>query len=79
MTLAATFAVLLSQPIDLLFQFGFAMAVGILLDTFLVRGLPVPAIVASLGRYAWWPRNSAAVESGPATPMTRESADTGVS
>ena len=29
--LAATFAVLLSQPIDELFQFGFAMAAGILL------------------------------------------------
>jgi uncharacterized membrane protein YdfJ with MMPL/SSD domain len=53
--LAATFAVLVSQPIDLLFQFGFAMAVGIVLDTFLVRGLLMPAIVASLGRYAWWP------------------------
>ena len=56
--LAATFAVLLSQPIDLLFQFGFAMAVGILLDTFLVRGLLMPAIVASLGSYAWWPSAS---------------------
>jgi RND superfamily putative drug exporter len=53
--LAATFAVLLSQPIDLLFQFGFTMAVGILLDTFLVRGLLMPAIIASLGRHAWWP------------------------
>jgi RND superfamily putative drug exporter len=58
--LAATFAVLLSQPIDLLYQFGFAMAVGILLDTFLVRGLLMPAIVASLGRYAWWPSTNGA-------------------
>jgi RND superfamily putative drug exporter len=58
--LAATFAVLISQPIDLLFQFGFAMAVGILLDTFLVRGLLMPAIVASLGRYAWWPAHNTA-------------------
>ncbi|MCU7729435.1 hypothetical protein ODJ79_37450 [Actinoplanes sp. KI2] len=36
--LAASFAVLLSQPVDLLFPFGFAMSVGILLDTLLVRG-----------------------------------------
>jgi RND superfamily putative drug exporter len=53
--LAASFAILLSQPIDLLFQFGFAMAVGILLDTLLVRGLLVPAIIAKLGARAWWP------------------------
>jgi RND superfamily putative drug exporter len=63
--LAATFAVLLSQPIDLLFQFGFAMAVGILLDTFLVRGLLMPAIVASLGRYAWWPSTLGHVRARP--------------
>jgi RND superfamily putative drug exporter len=56
--LAASFAVLLSQPIDLLFQFGFAMTVGITLETFVVRGLLMPAIVASLGRYAWWPARS---------------------
>jgi uncharacterized membrane protein YdfJ with MMPL/SSD domain len=53
--LAASFAILLSQPIDGLFQFGFAMAAGILLDTFLVRGLLVPAIITKLGSNAWWP------------------------
>jgi len=42
--LAGTFAVLMTQPIRELFQFGFAMATGLLLDTFLVRGTLVPAI-----------------------------------
>lgn len=43
--LAATFAVLMTQPIELLFVFGFIVAVGILLDTFLIRGVLLPALV----------------------------------
>jgi RND superfamily putative drug exporter len=53
--LAATFSVLMTQPIRELFQFGFAMAFGILLDTFLIRPLLVPAIVRLLGNRALWP------------------------
>ncbi|MCQ6561125.1 MMPL family transporter [Paenibacillus mendelii] len=43
--LAATFGVLITQPIQELFLFGFAMAAGILIDTFLVRGMLLPAIM----------------------------------
>ncbi len=53
--LAGTFAVLMTQPIRELYQFGLAMAIGILLDTFVVRPLLVPAIIALLGRHALWP------------------------
>lgn len=53
--LAATFAVLTTQPIRELFQFGLAMAIGILLDTFVVRPLLVPAIMRLLGDKALWP------------------------
>ncbi|MCA1007336.1 MMPL family transporter [Rhodococcus hoagii] len=53
--LAATFAVLMTQPIRELFQFGLAMAIGILLDTFVVRPLLVPAIIHLLGDKALWP------------------------
>ncbi|MFD6894503.1 MMPL family transporter [Rhodococcus sp. NPDC060086] len=53
--LAATFAVLTTQPIRELFQFGLAMAIGILLDTFVVRPLLVPAIMRLLDRKALWP------------------------
>ncbi|GIF43974.1 MMPL family transporter [Actinoplanes xinjiangensis] len=53
--LAGTFAALMTQPLDTLFQFGFALAFGILLDTFLVRGLLVPAIVRLAGPASWWP------------------------
>ncbi|MGJ7922319.1 MMPL family transporter [Neobacillus sp. LXY-4] len=46
--LAATFAVLMTQPIQLLFVFGFIVAVGILLDTFLIRGILLPALIVLL-------------------------------
>ena len=57
--LAATFAVLMTQPIRELYQFGLAMALGILLDTFVVRPLLVPAIVRLIGDRALWPIESA--------------------
>jgi len=43
--LAATFAVLMTQPIQLLFVFGFIVAVGIILDTFLIRGILLPSLI----------------------------------
>ncbi len=53
--LAGTFAVLATLPIQVLVQFGIVTAVGVLLDTFIVRPLLVPAITAVLGRFAFWP------------------------
>lgn len=43
--LAATFAALMTMPIADLFVFGFIVAIGILMDTFLVRGMLLPAII----------------------------------
>ncbi|WP_261807875.1 MMPL family transporter [Paenibacillus sp. N3.4] len=43
--LAATFCVLMTQPLQELMLFGFAMASGILIDTFLVRGMLLPALL----------------------------------
>ena len=37
-------------------QIGFAVAFGVLLDTFVVRTTLVPAIIVLLGRWSWWPR-----------------------
>jgi len=53
--LAGTFAVLASLPIQVLVQFGLVTAIGILLDTFIVRPFLVPAITAILGKVAFWP------------------------
>ncbi|REK74950.1 MMPL family transporter [Paenibacillus paeoniae] len=43
--LAATFCVLMTQPLQELFLFGFIMAIGILLDTFVVRGMLLPSLL----------------------------------
>ncbi|MNX07278.1 Membrane protein YdfJ [compost metagenome] len=53
--LAGTFAVLASLPIQVLVHFGIITAVGVLLDTFIVRPFLVPAITVLLGRWAFWP------------------------
>ncbi|ASK60744.1 hypothetical protein CFK37_00235 [Virgibacillus phasianinus] len=53
--LAGTFSVLAVMPIQVLVQFGAVTAIGVLLDTFIVRPLLVPAITTVLGRFAFWP------------------------
>lgn len=53
--LAGTFAVLATLPIQVLVQFGVITAIGVLLDTFLVRPFLVPAITALLGDWSFWP------------------------
>jgi putative drug exporter of the RND superfamily len=54
--MAGTFASLMSGSLLGLLQIGFAVAFGVLLDTFVVRTTLVPAITVLLGRWAWWPR-----------------------
>ena len=53
--LAGTFLVLATLPIQLLVQFGIVTAVGVLLDTFIVRPLLVPAIITVFGKWSYWP------------------------
>ncbi len=53
--LAATFAALGVLPILFLAQIAFIVAFGVLLDTFVVRSLLVPALGYEIGRRIWWP------------------------
>lgn len=53
--LAATFAALSVIPILFLVQLAFIVAFGVLLDTFMVRSLLVPALTYDMGRTVWWP------------------------
>ena len=53
--LAGTFGSMASAPLVVLFQIGVAVAVGVLIDTFLVRSILVPALTTLVGDRAWWP------------------------
>jgi RND superfamily putative drug exporter len=53
--LAGTFATLTLLPLEELVQIGATVAIGVLLDTFVVRALLIPAITHRLGERAWWP------------------------
>lgn len=55
LVLAATFPALGVIPILFLAQIAFIVAFGVLLDTFVVRSLLVPALAYDLGRRIWWP------------------------
>ncbi|MER7798451.1 efflux RND transporter permease subunit [Microbacterium sp. NPDC096154] len=55
LVLAATFTALAVIPVLFLVQIAFIVAFGVLLDTFVVRSLLVPALATDIGRAIWWP------------------------
>ena len=55
--LAATFSALAVLPLVFLVQIAFIVAFGVLLDTFVVRSLLVPAAAYDIGGPIWWPRH----------------------
>jgi RND superfamily putative drug exporter len=69
LVLAATFAALGVIPILFLAQLAFIVAFGVLLDTFVVRSLLVPALSYDIGRAIWWPSKLWRSDAGaPAEP-----------
>ena len=60
--LAGTFSVLAVLPLVFLTEIGFVVAFGVLLDTFLVRSVLVPALVLLVGPQVWWPSRLAREE-----------------
>lgn len=73
--LAGTFAALLTLPITVLLEIGFAVALGVLLDTFVVRTILVPAIVQLVGDASWWPSRLSRPRDPPApADVTRPAA-----
>jgi RND superfamily putative drug exporter len=44
---------------------GFIMAAGLMLDTFLVRTILVPAMAVMVGRANWWPSKRASPKVEP--------------
>jgi len=57
--LAGTFLVLGVLPLVALTEIGFVVALGVLLDTTLVRSVLVPALVLDVGARIWWPSRAA--------------------
>jgi len=55
MVLAATFAALGTEPQVAFIEIGIMVAIGVLIDTFLVRSVVVPALALDVGRAFWWP------------------------
>jgi len=53
--LAGTFSALASLPLVAFAEVGLVIAFGVLLDTFLVRTVLVPALVLEIDRRVWWP------------------------
>jgi RND superfamily putative drug exporter len=55
LVLAGTFAVLATMPVVAFAEIGFAIALGVLLDTIVVRSVLVTALNLDVGRWMWWP------------------------
>ena len=67
--LAGTFAALTQIPQVSIAEVGTAVALGVLLDTLVVRTVLVPASLLAIGEHVWWPRSS--------QPATRPAAPVG--
>jgi len=77
--LAGTFAMLGTLPLVTFTEIGFAVALGVLIDTIIVRSVLVTALTIDIGRWMWWPSQLArqgtetpSVPVPPATPARSE-------
>ena len=80
--LAGTFLILLSQPVKDLAEISIGVAIGVLLDTFLVRTALVPGLTLWIGPKAGWPgqlwtKSSGAADSEEAQPAAVSSEPVG--
>ncbi|MBE1533935.1 RND superfamily putative drug exporter [Actinomadura algeriensis] len=68
LVLAATFAALVTLPLVFMVELGFAVALGVLLDTLIVRSLLLPALAHDIGRRIWTPSRLAREEPADEAP-----------
>jgi RND superfamily putative drug exporter len=76
--LAGTFSVLGVLPLVFLTQIGFVVAFGVLLDTFVVRSVLVPALVLDVGQKVWWPSRLAQTDGAHEPEVDKEPEATAV-
>jgi RND superfamily putative drug exporter len=70
LVLAGTFAMLGTLPLVQFTEIGVAVALGVLLDTIVVRSVLVTALTLDIGRRIWWPSALANPESSPMADST---------
>ena len=63
--LAGSFTMLATLPLKTLTELGFTIAFGVLLDTFIVRSVLVPALVLDISARVWWPSTLARHRQAP--------------
>ncbi len=61
--MAGTFGAMLGSPLRPMYQIGFAACFGLIIDTFIIRSLVVPAIAVKFGEMNWWPGRKIKVSS----------------
>jgi putative drug exporter of the RND superfamily len=66
--LAGTFGTLGTLPLVILTEVGFTVALGVLLDTLVVRSVLVTALTLDVGRHMWWPSRLAQPRAEEAVP-----------
>ncbi|GGU08689.1 MMPL family transporter [Streptomyces coeruleorubidus] len=76
LVLAGTFAALGTLPMVAFAEIGFAVALGVLIDTFIVRSVLVTSLFLDVGPKVWWPHRLAKEDGGAAA---RERVAAGVS
>lgn len=69
--LASTFAVLGTLPVVGFAEIGFAVALGVLLDTLVVRSVLVTALTMDLDRHMWWPNKLSRQVHDPESQLSR--------
>ncbi|GGK99149.1 MMPL family transporter [Streptomyces flaveus] len=72
LVLAGTFAALGTLPMVAFAEIGFAVALGVLLDTFIVRSILVTSLFLDVGPKVWWPHRLAREDSGAPPPTAVE-------
>ncbi|NEA62979.1 MMPL family transporter [Streptomyces sp. SID12488] len=68
LVLAGTFAALGTLPMVAFAEIGFAVALGVILDTLVVRSVLVPALFLDVGPKVWWPHRLARADGRTTAP-----------
>ncbi|HEX6937544.1 MAG TPA: MMPL family transporter, partial [Actinomycetes bacterium] len=72
LVLAGTFAVLGTLPVVSFAEVGIVVALGVLLDTIVVRSVLVTALNLDIGRWMWWPSRLAQLRDVPTNEPSPE-------